>query len=147
MGVAKKVAEYCRSKRAIDRRPERLAEARHLVEAHQLALAVAQVDLRQIRLLLELAVLRLDAHVVALAVARIVVVLGDIDAAGQHADRQRDVGRVEVEAGGAHPVGLEHQLRQVELQVGVHAADLRVGLQRALQLGGDAAHLLQIRAP
>ena len=54
--------------------------------------------------------------------------------------------RVEVQAGGAHAVGLEHQLRQVELQVGVHAADLRVGLQLLLQLGGDAAHLLQVRA-
>ncbi len=99
----------------------------------------------EIHLLLELAVLRFHADVVALAVAGVVVVLRDVDAAGEHADGERDVARGQVEARGAHAVGLQYQLRQVELQVGVHAADLRVGLQRALQLGGEAAHLLQVR--
>ena len=49
-------------------RPEDLLELRDAVEADQLSLAVAEVDLREVRLLQELPVLRLDADVVALPV-------------------------------------------------------------------------------
>jgi hypothetical protein len=72
-------------------RAEGFAEARHAVEAHQLAVLVAQEDLRQVGRLGELAFRRLDADVVALAVAGLVVELGDVDAAGQHVDGQRHV--------------------------------------------------------
>ena len=107
-------------------------ELRHAVEADQLPLAVAEIDLCEVGLLQELAVLGLDPDVVALTVAGLVVVLGDVDAAGQHVERGCHVVGAQAERLRRGPVGLEHELRQVELQVGVHAPDRRVVLQRAL---------------
>jgi len=126
---------------------ERFAETGDRVETYQLALAVAQIDLREICRLQEFAFTALDAYVVALAVAGLVVVLGDIDAASQHVDGQRDIRRAQAGGGNAQAIRLEDELRQVELEVRIDAsAETGFGSQPGLQFAPQAADLDQLLA-
>jgi hypothetical protein len=69
-----------------------------------------------------------------------------IDATGQHVHGQGHVGRGQVGVGDPQAIGREYQLRQVELNVAVDAANAGHGRESLLELLGQAAHFLQIVA-
>ena len=119
---------------------------RHRVEANHLAVAGAQEDASQVVGRGDRAFGGLDADVVAVAVARIVAVLGDVDAARQHVDRVGDVGGREPDVGRANAVHVEPDLRQVELQVEVHPAEPGDLAQLPVHLVRQRGHRSEVRA-
>ena len=94
----------------------------------------------------ELSVAGLHADVVALAIARIVVVLRDIQTACEHVHRERDVSRRETEVGRGDAVHVELRLRQVEVEIEIQAAEARHAVEAPVQLFAEPRDLVEFRA-
>ncbi len=127
------------------RRAGSLVEARHGIQAHQLPIGRAQENLAQVGGRLEGAVRRLQTHVIALAIARVVVPLGDVHAAREHIGRQRHVAAGQPQRGGARAVNVDFQFRHVQQQIQIDEPETGYLRQARTHQFGVLADFLQVR--
>src|SRR5690606_36850414 len=126
--------------------PEGLTDAHDGIDADHLSIPAAEIDLAQVGLALEGGLVALDAQIVTLAITRIVIVLGGIDATDHHVDGACDLGGRKTEISGTDAVDVKLVLGQFEVEIQIHIAHARFYHESLAQFLGEPAHFIQIRA-